>query len=139
MIYPSINLVEVPLINAIIFRELNAFSATSAAQAFHRRVRGEDFRALRADIQDKNAEQNRNDLPVPRGKNVMHFLRYDLMVFEAASQVTGFWRKNDSLAIWQAVAALLPKTASSVTGLRDLTAWKNTFKWGRISSQSCPR
>jgi hypothetical protein len=40
MIYPSINLVEVPLINAIIFRELNAFSATSAAQAFHRRERG---------------------------------------------------------------------------------------------------
>ncbi len=50
------------------------------------------------------------------------------MVFEAASHVTGFWRKYDSFAMWQAMAALLPKTASSVTGLRDFTAWKKTFK-----------
>ena len=40
--------------------------------------------------------------------------------------------------MWQAMAALLPKTASSVTGLRDFTDWKNTFKCGRMSSQSCP-
>src|SRR5215831_19470016 len=63
---------------------------------------------------------------------------YDLIVFDAASQVTGFCRKYDSFAMWHAMAALFPNTASSVTGLRDFTDSKNTFKCGRISSQSCP-
>ena len=50
-------------------------------------------------------------------------LRYeDLMVLEAASQVTATLpRKQDSFTMWQARAALWPKTASSVSGLRDLT------------------
>jgi hypothetical protein len=48
-----------------------------------------------------------------------------LMVLEAASQVTGLRRKNDSLAMWQASAAWWPKIASSTTGCRDRTAWKN--------------
>ena len=44
------------------------------------------------------------------------------MVPDAASQVTAAWRKYDSLAMWQASAALWPKTASSTTGLRDAHA-----------------
>src|SRR5579864_8034463 len=63
---------------------------------------------------------------------------YDLIVFDAASHVTAFLRKYDSLAMRHAIAALLPNTASSVTGLRDFTDSKNTFKCGRMSSQSCP-
>src|ERR1035441_5910337 len=46
------------------------------------------------------------------------------MVFEPASHVTAFWRKYNSFAMWQAMAALLPKTASSVTDLRDFTDWQ---------------
>src|ERR1700757_5261908 len=76
--------------------------------------------------------------PVKEAERMVPPEDYDLMVFEAASHVTGFWRKYDSFAIWQATAALFPNTASSVTGLRDFTAWKNTFRCGFISSQSCP-
>ena|SRR2546421_6287856 len=39
----------------------------------------------------------------------------DLIWLEAASQVTALLRKYDSLAMWQASAALWPKTVSSVT------------------------
>ena len=59
------------------------------------------------------------------------------MVLEASSQVTGFFRKYDSFAMWQAMAAWLPKTASSTTGLRDFTAWKK-LQVRLTSSQSCP-
>src|SRR5580658_2912531 len=89
------------------------------------------------------AEKDWNDPPIPQPKIAAHVplafvpaAFYDLMVFVTASQVTGFWRKYDSFAIWHAMAALLPNTASSVTGLRDFTDWKNTFKCGRMSSQS---
>lgn len=63
------------------------------------------------DAEWKRAEKNRNDFPVLPGPRITthlssaRFLRrtsaqsYDLMVFEAASQVTGFWRKNDSFAM----------------------------------------
>ena len=47
---------------------------------------------------------------------------YDLIVRDAASQVTGFCRKYDSFAMWHVIATLFPNTASSVTGFRDFTA-----------------
>ena len=62
-----------------------------------------------------------------------------LRVDVPASQLTAALRKNDSLARWQASAALLPNTASSTTGWRDFTAWKNLQRWGFSSSQEAPR
>src|SRR6266571_8456839 len=63
----------------------------------------------------------------------------DLIWPEAASQVTAARRKYDSLAMWHASAALWPKTASSVTGWRFFTPWKNFQRWGFSSSQETPR
>src|SRR5216683_1254933 len=63
----------------------------------------------------------------------------DLIWPEAASQVTAARRKYDSLAMWHASAALWPKTASSVTGWRFFTPWKNFQRCGFSSSQETPR
>jgi hypothetical protein len=41
--------------------------------------------------------------------------------------------------MWQARAAWWPNTASSVTGLRVLTASKNVKRWGFTSSHETPR
>jgi len=61
---------------------------------------------------------------------------YDLMLFDAESQNTGCLRKYDSFAMWHAMAAWFPNTASSATGLRVLTARKKFQRCGRTSSQS---
>ncbi len=46
------------------------------------------------------------------------------MLCDASSQNTGFFRKHDSFAMWQAIAAWLPKkTASSTTGLLALLSF----------------
>ena len=49
----------------------------------------------------KKAEGNRNVFPVPLGRirGAPKTAVYDLIVFEAASQVTGFCRKYDSFAM----------------------------------------
>src|SRR6266567_1625329 len=73
--------------------------------------------------------------PAPTRK----FRNQDLIWPEAASQVTAARRKYDSLAMWHASAALWPKTASSVTGWRFFTPWKNFQRWGFSSSQETPR
>lgn len=61
-------------------------------------------------------------------------LHQPLMFFAAASNVTGPLRKYDSFAMWQAMAAWLPKTASSTTGWRDFTALKKFIMCGDRSS-----
>ena len=52
--------------------------------------------------QYKKAEKDRNDLrscPARVLRRILPPAFYDLMVFEAASHVTGFWRKYDSFAM----------------------------------------
>ena len=56
------------------------------------------------------------------------------MLCDVSSHRTGLLRKYDSLARWQASAALWPKTISCTTGLASRTDWKKFHRCGRRSS-----
>ncbi len=59
---------------------------------------------------------------------------YALILFAAASHTAIARVKYASFAMWQATAVPFPKTASSTTGLRVLTASKKFRRCGLVSS-----